>query len=531
MSQPNFKSRLVSYITAKFVSFAEERLTAAQSLLVDSPALAEPVLIDKTGKMALPANQKGEGDHGVWFHAIRSPFKNVVVFANDTDIWMYGLALCELGILKNKTVFVERKQNAEYVRIDTVREHMSNHPSLQYLRYPAACLLTVYTLSGSDYVSAVYGLSHEGAVKSFLHNVKLITAEEELVLFDEGLDNRFASLSIASCIRFLLCMYYERHKRVFGSKGAADLAHCIRACPIPEDVGLVLQWLGYPADPALSVKSIGDWVQFVRRLTFHDSSGKENHEANMCPSETALELHILRAQYAIRLVYECCSEQSSYADCSGSGWVVDSDNDISIVWDLQGPRKRNPFLATDNEYCCSCRTGCTGVHGRCKGCFQRCRPCTLRCRCRGNCQNPHNTGATCSQCSQFEVVQTNESHWSQCLFLAEMVSHSRHDHESHIAPVLVSENGQRTHSIGTVDESSEPEAGVREDLLSSHLWNRMMMMACYQNFSLHTSLMQSPVILSQMKTMLRMTTENEVCHYYQLASTGTQSSYLLLICS
>lgn len=47
-----------------------------------------------------------------------------------------------------------------------------------------------------------------------------------------------------------------------------------------------------------------------------------------------------------------------------------------------------------------------------------------------------------------------------------MVSHSRHDHESHIAPVLVSENGQQTHSIGTVDESSEPEAGVREDLLS-----------------------------------------------------------------
>jgi hypothetical protein len=50
--------------------------------------------------MADRINNMVEADCGVWFHAVRSKCKTIIIVANDTDVFMYGLALFETGFFK-----------------------------------------------------------------------------------------------------------------------------------------------------------------------------------------------------------------------------------------------------------------------------------------------------------------------------------------------------------------------------------------------------------------------------------------------
>ena len=137
------------------MQLAKEELHVGQSVLIDSPSFEQPLLLSPGGRCEkLPKNQKGEGDQGVWYHSCKSPFSAVIVFAHDTDIWMGGLALDEPGYFSDKLVYVELRPNSEFVTISGISSVMKSHPNLQNLSHPVACLLAVYTLSGTDYVSS-----------------------------------------------------------------------------------------------------------------------------------------------------------------------------------------------------------------------------------------------------------------------------------------------------------------------------------------------------------------------------------------
>ena len=122
---------------------------------------------------------------------------------------MGGLALDELGYFSDKLVYVELRPNSEFVTISGISSVMKSHPNLQSLSHPVACLLAVYTLSGADYVSSFFGVSHHGAVKRFLNNISFICSDQELVLFEMRKDGyfEFCSLSLPACIKFIMCLY------------------------------------------------------------------------------------------------------------------------------------------------------------------------------------------------------------------------------------------------------------------------------------------------------------------------------------
>ena len=118
-------------MTEAFLTFACEKLALFQSILIDSPSLENPVLIQHNGQSyAQPPNQKGEGDHGVWLYAVKSPFTNVALYACDTDIWMISLALVELGHLLGKVVYVELKRSQEYVKVSEASNVLNAHPCI-----------------------------------------------------------------------------------------------------------------------------------------------------------------------------------------------------------------------------------------------------------------------------------------------------------------------------------------------------------------------------------------------------------------
>lgn len=135
----------------------------------------------------------------------------------------------------------------------------------------------------------------------------------------------------------------------------ADVALAVRDAPVADEVMIMLQWLGYPQSPTLSIRSIRDWIDLIRRLTFQNSSGGKNHELKMMPSERALRLHLLRPQYAVKLVYESPFAESSFADCDGEGWGYDSDGKLPIS--LLSVSRSIRFVG---EYKCGCTKGCTG---------------------------------------------------------------------------------------------------------------------------------------------------------------------------
>jgi hypothetical protein len=112
LSLKEYKADLVQYISFKLTS--KSVLTSGVeeiTFIIDSPSAPSPFLITQGSIQQhpppSPPNQHGEADYAVWHHTIHSPSRNIVIFSGDTDTWVYGLGLCELGWLEGKSVFVQ----------------------------------------------------------------------------------------------------------------------------------------------------------------------------------------------------------------------------------------------------------------------------------------------------------------------------------------------------------------------------------------------------------------------------------------
>ena len=76
-----------------------------------------------------------------------------------------------------------------------------------------------------------------------------------MVLFEIREDGyvKFCSLSLPACIKYIMCLYYDKHTFVFSSQSAYSLALALKDAPIPHELALVLQWLGYAASDNMTV--------------------------------------------------------------------------------------------------------------------------------------------------------------------------------------------------------------------------------------------------------------------------------------
>ena len=116
LSLKEYKTDLVKYISFKLTSKCVLISgVKAITFIIDSPSAPSPFIIRQGSIQQHPHNQHGESDYAVWHHAIHSPSMNIVIFSGDTDTWVYGLGLCELGWLEGKTVFVQRTETNEYM--------------------------------------------------------------------------------------------------------------------------------------------------------------------------------------------------------------------------------------------------------------------------------------------------------------------------------------------------------------------------------------------------------------------------------
>ena len=152
--------------------------------------------------------------------------------------------------------------------------------------------------------------------------------------------------------------------------------------------------------------TVKEWCDFVRRVTFHKNNPTKDMEACLLPSYTALERHVLRATYVLKLVFSVSASNCPVLnDCFSLGWIKGTNDAIEINWD-----DSNVVDSFVSSYVtCGCRTGC-GTK-RCK-CFSSNNLCNVRCKCT-NCKNTRDS-TTCSPNSVGASVSANIASDSIC---------------------------------------------------------------------------------------------------------------------
>ena len=111
-------------------------------------------------------NKNGEADYNVWYHCMMSTSRNVVILGSDTDIWVYGLAFLEC-----KVVYIEKAIGSEYAYLNAFSEAVSSHPKLKSMVHPLLTLVSIYILTGSDYISTFFRTSKNTFVEAFIENI------------------------------------------------------------------------------------------------------------------------------------------------------------------------------------------------------------------------------------------------------------------------------------------------------------------------------------------------------------------------
>ncbi len=152
LSSSTFKANLIHFYTEHFIT-RSIHATKTCPFELDSPSLPLPVLVSNGVATNQPPNKHGEA---MWHHAIHTPFNHIVIVSSDTDTWVYGLGLAEVGWLRGKHVYVKRGNVDSYVDINLCTQLIAAHPSFRNINYPVSSLVALYVLTGSDYVSHFY---------------------------------------------------------------------------------------------------------------------------------------------------------------------------------------------------------------------------------------------------------------------------------------------------------------------------------------------------------------------------------------
>ena len=124
LTDQKYKSLILDYICAGFISLASS-MPRGKSMILDSPTFGcQPVCV-KDGvlvdSLVQRQNNKGEADFAVWWHAQESDAKQIIVHAGDTDIYMYGMSICDRNMIPGKNIVVERIVDTEYVHVSEIR--------------------------------------------------------------------------------------------------------------------------------------------------------------------------------------------------------------------------------------------------------------------------------------------------------------------------------------------------------------------------------------------------------------------------
>lgn len=160
LGDQEYKNKIICYLSNKFIQFAllSTSHLPALRIVIDSPAFDHVKCLEHGQQSDLVSNEHGEADYAIWYHVIRSPVNNIVVLSKDTDTWVYGLALIELGLIHEKNVVIHQGLSSSFAYLNEGVKAINSLEQLKQIKYPVTCFVAIYILSGCDYVSSFYRL-------------------------------------------------------------------------------------------------------------------------------------------------------------------------------------------------------------------------------------------------------------------------------------------------------------------------------------------------------------------------------------
>ena len=156
-------------------------------------------------------------------------------------------------------------------------------------------------------------------------------------------------------------------------------------------------------------------ILFAITINFFLHISNNNVFQQMLPTDRALEYHVYRGQFLVKLVLDQDPVSNLYTDL-GEGWIVDGE-DITVKWDDDVEKIKYKKTSKPQTYSCSCKESntnrCSGNGRGCKRCFLSCNACNLKCKCKGICDNPHNNGGVCSKCRILDDNSDTDCYWNE----------------------------------------------------------------------------------------------------------------------
>ena len=330
LANKELKSKLVTYLMNSFRQMAMQ-IDLSIALIFDYADIQQPVVILNRRELPLPmlSNKNGEADYNVWFHVRNSLTQTILITGSDTDIWVYGMALFETGLLGEKQIVVERVINAEYVDINAIMEACRLHPVLCKIPLPANTLAMIYMLTGGDYFSHFYKTSKLAFVRSFVNNFTHIVNDGGLInMSAEGCT--ICSINFDAWVNLVCTVYLLKHKTLFNSEPIASLRASLQAPQLSPQKQNLLKWLAYSGHERID--TVPHWHEFVRRVCFYHSSGSKDHEYLLIPTMSSLRYHMLRCEYIMKLVYVSVQGQTLEGGFEQYGWKL-VNGSVQIVWE------------------------------------------------------------------------------------------------------------------------------------------------------------------------------------------------------
>ncbi len=344
LSSATFKADLLDYLTKQFITHSVQvTKTYPFHLLLGSPSIPVPALVSNGLVTEQHPNKHGEADYAIWYHTIHTPSQHIVIVSSDTDTWVYGLGLAEVGWLQGKQVFVKRGNADSFININLAAQLITTHPSFRNINHPVSSLVALYVLTGCDYLSSFYRCIKRNFLDAFLENTEFITKHVGSLV--SIADDKFKAVNEQAWIRLVTAIYFIKHKVFFRRKPIKDVYNNLINFPDAPESQRMFRILGYTQSHKIS--SLVDWHAFIRKVTFHDGKVTRFHEAKLIPSWSALIQHCNRGNYVLKLVYSSpvsqCTELRRY---NHYGWQQTEQSTIEVVWEQADPQEVD---ATDDD--------------------------------------------------------------------------------------------------------------------------------------------------------------------------------------
>lgn len=308
-----------------------------------------------------------EADTRIWLHANKSKGERVLVYSPDTDVMHIALLMVN-PVIKDVCIQTNKLGKPRtYISIRKLLNALERDPDLAGIPQEERpkVLVSLYTLSGSDYTSFFVGHGKVSIMKAFFEHAQFVC--EDSTEKPGSLANLNGGTGFYAFLRLIGAVYFRSHRPGFPQHDS------------PESL--------------------------YNSLFQSDSTAKENHtqfiekirtviwervviEDGLLPSIDALRRHYLRAVWTIGCWKQSTENKMNFPPILEHGWKLVNDK-LAVDWESdenrQAIRDRVTFLVRG----CACKQS-KCINNKCS-CHKNQKLCGPGCSCIG-CHNSH-----CSQ--------------------------------------------------------------------------------------------------------------------------------------